>query len=124
MADRKFKLPKLQLEHEPGFRFETDLGDEGDAIAVFDSDMDDFNMRFALDVFKDATLSNCICPCSGTFTNEFLTPDNLADLGNKTDRLQMWLDDCATVTQWATDHAREIAGLIRKARDAAAESTS
>lgn len=119
MADRKFELPRLQLEHEPGFRFVTERGDEGDAITVFNSDMDDFNLSFGLDVFRDGTMSNAI----DAFNVEFcvdLTADELADLGNKTDRLQMWLDDCATVTQWATDHAREIAGLIREARDVAA----
>lgn len=119
MADRKFELPRLQLEDEPGFRFVTERGDEGDAITVFDSDMDDFNLSFGLDVFRDGTMNNAI----DAFNVEFcvdLTADELADLGNKTDRLQMWLDDCATVTQWATDHAREIAGLIREARDVAA----
>lgn len=101
-------LPQLQLRHEPGWRFTTyDASDP--SLTIFDSNMDDFNLSFGLDVFKDGTLSNRICPITGTVTADLLTPDDLADLGNLTDRLQMWLDDCATVTQWAQDHIKELA---------------
>lgn len=108
--------PRLQLDHTPGWRMEprTDYGEH--VLIAFESDQDDFHLSFEADVFADATVSSCICPTLSApdMYMTQLTPDAIADLANRTDRLQQWLDDCAEALQWVTDHRTELARLARQ----------
>ncbi|NMN01321.1 hypothetical protein G1C96_1910 [Bifidobacterium sp. DSM 109958] len=106
-------FPKLFMRHTPGFRFDVqrDGGSDGRVMTVFDSEMPAFNLGFALDVFGDGEVSNSVSPESCELAYD-MTPDELADLASKTDALQTWLDDCATVTQWVTDNARQLAAMM------------
>ncbi|MBW3078226.1 hypothetical protein [Bifidobacterium simiiventris] len=101
-------LPRLQLEHSPGWRFERypPESPDRDTIVVFDSDLDPFAVSFASDVFTDGTGSNSI-QNSGVYWSDS-TPDELADLATKTELLQTWLDDLAEVVAWETAHIPEI----------------
>ncbi|KAB7790560.1 hypothetical protein [Bifidobacterium leontopitheci] len=100
--------PRLQLSHTPGWRFETfDMHDP--SLVVFDSESDAFGLSFSLDVFSDGTLSNGLSP-DGCEMYADMTPDELADLANETDRLQTWLDDCAEALDWTRRHIKEIIG--------------
>ena len=106
-------LPRLQLEHTPGWRFDvqTERDPRDTDLIVFDSDNREFNLGFGLDVFADGSMSNTLSPSSTTETRD-LTPDQLNDLADRTDRLQAWLDDLAVVVAWATEHRLELARSI------------
>lgn len=88
---------------------ERDPRDTG--LIVFDSDNPEFNLAFALDVFADGSVSDALSPGSTTETRD-LTPDQLNELADHTDRLQAWLDDLAVVVAWATEHRLELARSI------------
>lgn len=103
-------LPRLQLNHSPGWRFERypPESPDHDDILVFDSSMSAFNLSFSSDVFADTgEYSNSLCTDGCEMFSDY-TPDELADLGNKTDQLQMWLDDLAEVVAWEQAHIPEI----------------
>lgn len=105
-----FALPALQLEHTPGWRFDVyaERDPKDTDLIVFDSDNDDFNLGFTLDVFADGGVANSLSP-AGIVETRDLTADQLNDLADRTDRLQSWLDDLAVVVAWATEHRAELA---------------
>lgn len=103
-------LPPLQLKHTPGWRLEA-IPDEGDLI-IFDSDNDTFNLGFAIDVFRDGTMSDSLLAVHPMDERKNLTADALADLGNETDRLQTWFDDLAVVVSWVDEHRHELANIL------------
>lgn len=106
--------PPLQMKHAPGWLFDIsdDLDSGHGACVVFDTMQPDFGLSFETDVFEDGTTSNTITPTGRTDLPDW-TPDALADLATATERLQVWLDDCATALQWTIDHAKEIAAQLQ-----------
>lgn len=111
-----FDLPPLQLEHTPGWRFDVyaERDPKDTDLIVFDSDNDDFNLGFTLDVFADGSVANSLSP-AGIVETRDLTVDQLNDLADRTDRLQQWLDDLAVVVAWATEHRAELANAAAAA---------
>lgn len=103
------RRPRLQLRHTPGWTME--IHHDGEPVlTVFESDQNDFGISFEADIFPDATVSSSISPLANAYLRmSDPTPDALADLANRTDRLQQWLDDCAEILQWVIDHRTELA---------------
>ncbi|MBW3090401.1 hypothetical protein [Bifidobacterium miconisargentati] len=87
--------PTLQLEHSPGFtlREYRDPGNEC-SLVVFETELDEFGLSFAIDLFEDGQTSNVI-ETNGPI-GEDLTAEQLNTFGDRCDLLQEWFDDCAT----------------------------
>ncbi|MBT1177590.1 hypothetical protein JS532_08450 [Bifidobacterium callimiconis] len=110
--------PPLQITHTPGWRLtvQPDPSPTDVTCIVFQTTQPDFGLDFEADVYADGTTSSCICPTGVspcTSNREGWTPDALADLATATERLQVWLDDCATALQWTIDHTAEISRRLR-----------
>ncbi|KFI51730.1 hypothetical protein [Bifidobacterium biavatii] len=103
-------LPALEAHHDPGFVLRVDENplNEG-VLVVFDTVMPEFNLSFAVYVFPDRDVSICLQPAAYSF-DEIRTADELSELADRCDRLQEWLDDCATVVDWTHENLAELAG--------------
>lgn len=110
-------LPRLKLRHEPGWRLQTSLFDPDDLI-VFDSRLDTFHLTYGIDLFKTGTVSSSLAPSSCCELLADPTPDQLANLGNWTDLLQEWLDDCAEALDWTQRHKRQLLDLWKTRKPA------
>jgi hypothetical protein len=97
--------PHLVMKHTPGWGCEdVSMNDSEVVHQLFRSDYDPLGLSFT--VFE-----NDGYPVSISFGGEIDwtvdTPGELLKLGDKTNELARWLDDCATVTAWCREHDPE-----------------
>lgn len=97
--------PTLILEHDPGWT----CIDAGDPVVtshfVFETHNEEFGLDFS--VLEDDTHEPSIGMTPSDWDWNVETAEELLTLSDHTGRLQQWLDDCATVTDWIRKHEGE-----------------
>lgn len=94
--------PTLILEHDPGWTC-IDAGDPvGNSHFVFETHNEEFGLDFS--VLEDDTHEPNIGMTPSDWDWEVETAEELLKLSDHTNKLQQWLDDCATVAAWIRQH--------------------
>lgn len=97
--------PTLILEHDPGWTC-IDAGDPvGNSHFVFETHNEEFGLDFS--VLEDDTHEPSIGMTPSNWDWDVQTAEELLTISDHTGRLQQWLDDCATVTDWIRRHEGE-----------------
>jgi hypothetical protein len=97
--------PTLLLEHDPGWTC-IDAGDPvGNSHFVFQTHNEEFGLDFS--VLEDDTHEPSIGMTPSNWDWNVETAEELLKLSDHTPRLQEWLDDCGTVTDWIRKHEGE-----------------
>lgn len=96
--------PKLTREPFPGWVFESDGMFPGDGVTVFRSEEPDFGTEFTVIDRPDGTQEVSFQPGG----RDWIVDDvaEILELSDKTDRFQVWLNDCATITTWIKNNAK------------------
>jgi hypothetical protein len=96
--------PSLLLEHTPGWTWE-DTGDTiSPAFYLFKSTDPVFGIQFDVIERLDGSLETSLLSDSW---DELPSAEDLLKYVDGTRRLERWLDDCATVTDWIRKHEGE-----------------
>jgi hypothetical protein len=97
--------PTLILKHDPGWTC-IDAGDPvGNSHFVFETHNEEFGLDFS--VLEDDTHEPSIGMTPSNLDWNVETAEELLKLSDHTPRLQEWLDDCGTVTDWIRKHEGE-----------------
>lgn len=98
------RRPKLSHKPFPGWVFEADGMLPSDGVTVLRSKEPDFGIEFTVIDRPDGTQEISFQPGD----RDWIVDDaaEILELSDKTDRFQVWLDDCATITTWIKDNAK------------------
>lgn len=105
-------LPRLELDHTPGFTFRYSPQDP--AWTLFETTYLEFDTSFTIDLFEDGLLSWHL-EAAG-IAEQTPTVAGLYQMAERTTRLCTWLRDCATALAWCDAYANRYRTRLRDAK--------